>query len=156
LTVGCTVVNHSDRFALELGHGVAAQRATQLGVVSHHAERGFEALTGVLGVGCRWGDLGNTCITVNFGCGNGGAGVQMTNYACHFGINQFLSDCGPLLGVCSVVFSHQLKRDLVPADHDTRSVQFFDSQASTILIVLTQVGDGTAGGADMPNFDNRG
>ena len=105
LSVSGTVVNDSDFFAFEIVHSVAAQGATQMHIVSHHAEGGFVTLACEFGVGRRRGNLGNASIAVDFGSRYGGARVQVTDHAIHFGIHQFLRCSCALLGIGCIVFS---------------------------------------------------
>ena len=154
LAVGSTVVDHSNGFAFQGFDSVLAQSATQLGVISHHAEGGFETLACVLGVGRRGRDLGNASIAVNLGCGDGRARVQVTDHAGNLGVSQFLGDCGALLGIGCVVFGHQLEGDLLAADGHASGIELFHSHDGAVFIVFTQVGDGAAGGSDVRDRDN--
>ena len=50
LAVGGAVVDDGDLFCAQPGHGKLAQHLALLRIVGHHAERGLEALFGVLGL----------------------------------------------------------------------------------------------------------
>ena len=155
MAIGGAVIDHGDRLAFEFLHRVAAQGATELGVVSYHAEGCLEALAGVLGVGGGGRDLGNASVAVNLGRRNGGAGVEVADHADNLGVHQLLCDCGALLGVCSVVFGHQLDGDLLASDNHTGCVEFINGHDGAVFIVLAEVGNGAAGGAyvgDCHNF----
>ena len=80
LAVGRAVVDDGDGLALEGVHRIAAQRATQVHVVSHDAEGGLVALAGELGVGGRRADLRDAGVAVDLGRGDGGARVQVTHH----------------------------------------------------------------------------
>ena len=154
LSVSGTVVNDSDLFAFEIIHSIAAQRATQMHIVSHHAEGGFVTLASEFRVGRRRGNLGNACIAVDFGSRDRGARVQVTHYAIHFGIHQFLRCSCALLGICCIVFSQQLKLDFFAANGHAFGIEFFDGQASAVFVVFAQVGDGATQRCDVTDFDD--
>ena len=145
LAIGCAVVDHRDVLALEFLHGIAAQRAAQVHVVSHHAEGGLEALAGELGVGRRGRDLRDAGVAVDLGGRDGGAGVQVADHAVDLGVDELLRGGSALLRVGAVVFGEQFELDLLATDRHALGVQIVDGHARTVLVVLAQVRDGAAG-----------
>jgi hypothetical protein len=156
LAVSGTVIDHSDVFTFERFHSVLAEGATQVNVVSHHAERAGVTLTCVLGVGRRWGDLWNASSVVQLRSWNSGAGVQVTDHTIDFGINQFLSSSCALLRISGIVFGQQFKFDCLVADFQTSGIELFNGHAGAVFVVFTQVGNGTTDRANVTNFDHCG
>ena len=154
LAISRAIVDHGDGFAFEVLHRIAAQGTAQMDIICHHTEGCFIALTCVFGVGGRGGDLWNASVAVDFGSGNGGARVQVPNHTADFGVHQFLSRRCALLGVGGIVLCHQFKFDLFTANGHALGVEFFHGEASTVFVVLAQVGDRTTDGSDMANLDH--
>ena len=78
----------------------------------------------------------------------------MTNNASHFGIHQLLRHCGALFRVRGIVFCHQFQGDLFAIKHHARSVEFINGHASTVFIVLAQMGVGATQRGHMTDFDD--
>ena len=154
LAVSGTVIDHSNGLAFEGVHSVLAQRATELGVISHHAEGGLKTLAGVLGVGSGRRNLGDASVAINFRSGDRCTGIQVSDHAGDIGVNQLLGHCGALLGIGCVVFSHQLDGDLFAADGHACCVQLFHGHDGAVFVVFTQVGNTAAGRADVADGDH--
>jgi len=78
----------------------------------------------------------------------------VANHADDLCVNQLLGNRSALLGVGSVIFSHQLQGDLRTTDGDTGCVQFFNRHLGAVFIVFTQVGNRAAGWTNVGNGDN--
>jgi len=154
LTVSRAVVNDSDFLGFQGFNSVLTQRATEVNVIGHHAERAGVALTGVLGVGRGRRDLGNASVVVDLQSGDGGAGVQVTDHAVDFGVDQLGSGSRALLGIGGVVFGQQFKLDGLAVDHQLGRIEFFNGHLGAVFVVFAQVGNATAGRTNVTDFDH--
>jgi hypothetical protein len=59
-----------------------------------------------------------------------------------------------LLGIACIVFGQQLELDGFATDLDALGVEFFNGQDGCVFVVLAQVGDGAADGADVTDLDD--
>lgn len=134
----CAVVDHGDALRLELPHGVAAQRAADLAVAAHQAERGPVAALRVAGVG---GDreLRDAGVGVEAGRRDGHAGVEVADHRPDPGVHQALRHLRAHARVSLVVLGHQLELHRLPAHGDGVGVEFVHRHARGVFVVLAVV-----------------
>ena len=129
LAVGGAVVDDGDALALELRHGVLAERAAEVHVIGHHAEGGLVALARVLRVGGRRADLRDAGVAVDLGRRDRGARVQVADDAVDLAVDQLLRGRRALLRVAGVVFGQQFELGLLAADRHALGVELVDGHA---------------------------
>ena len=115
---------------------------------------GLEALAGVLGVGRRGRDLRDAGVAVELGRGDRGARVQVTDHAVDLAVDQLLRHGGALLRIAGVVFGEQFELGGLVADLHALGIQVLDGHLGAEFVVLAQVGDRAAGGADVADLDD--
>ena len=76
----------------------------------------------------------------------------MANDAIDLAIDQFLGRGSALLGICCIVFGHQLKFHFGATNADAFGIQVFNRQTSAVFVVFAQVGNGATDGSNMTNF----
>ena len=139
LAVGGAVVNNGYRLDALLG-GELAECPALLDIVGHHTESRLEALLRVFRVGRRAGNLRDAAVGIQFGCGDGRAGIQVADHAIDLGIDQLLGNDGALLRIGGIIFSQQLELDLGAANFQPLGIQFLDGQHGAVFVVLAEVG----------------
>ena len=71
-----------------------------------------------------------------------------------FGVDEFLRNGGPGLGVACVVFGDEFEHDFLAVDREAGFVDFFNGQARAVFVVFTEVGNSAGERADVTDLDS--
>jgi hypothetical protein len=78
----------------------------------------------------------------------------VADHAVDLAVHQLLRRGGALLRIAGVVFGQQLELGLLATDGHALGVELVDRHAGAVFVVLAQVRDLAAGGADVADLDH--